>query len=376
MVCSRDVLTAVVLFFASASGAMASKQVQLIVNLPRTTPSGSAIYLTGSTPELCSWSPRCIRLNALGPYAVGTTLTLPETADAIEFKITRGSWSTEQSDSMGRALANLKFDLASARPVVVNVAQWRDRGPLGVTGHVDRIENVYSPQLKVSQDILVWLPLGYTPKRRYPVIYMHDGRNVFDPATASYGVDWSMDEAMTELVESGAIPPAIVVAIDHGPNRMSQYTWSIQGKAYGDFLVDTVKPYIDRHYSTVPDRAHTFTMGSSMGAMISFSLLWIRPDVFSAAAGLSIPPRLQGGELFKIIRQFPKPTLPVRWQMDCGDAGYDIPFLESAIQFDRALTALGWGAPGYRFGVIPFADHTESNWAARLDGPIRFLLGN
>jgi metallo-beta-lactamase class B len=155
------------------------------------------------------------------------------------------------------------------------------------------IDSVDMPQLGRTRRLWVYLPPDYaTSKRRYPVLYMHDGQNVFDDAT-SYAGEWGVDETLDSLHAAGD-PGVIVVAVDHGGSlRIPEYSpWPTrfgagEGEQYAAFLVNTLKPWIDRHYRTLPDRLHTGIAGSSMGGLISFYAALKYPQVFGRAGVFS-----------------------------------------------------------------------------------------
>ncbi len=351
-------------------------QLDVVVIAPPGTPAGSQLYLTGDSPELCSWNPKCIPLKKIGIATYHATVDLDGAARDVEFKITRGSWEQEAADGRSRPVANFKVQVPCAEPTILSLHHWSDLPPLGVTGQVELYRDFYSPELGNSRTLSVRLPRDYGlhPDQRYPVIYMHDGQNVFDPARSTLGVDWGIDETLPLT----GIPDPIVVAIDsNDQDRTAEYTWSRKGALYSKFVTDTVKPFIDRNYRTRSDRDHTFIMGSSFGAMISFSMLWKRPDVFSAAAGLSFPTQGpdQSHEAFKIIAETPPPTLPVRFYMDHGTGGLDGSYAAPANEFAGKLRALGWSEPSFQFTVYPYQQHSEADWAARAAIPLRFLLG-
>lgn len=144
--------------------------------------------------------------------------------------------------------------------------------------------------------VRLYLPPSYAgaPQRRYPVIYMHDGQNLFDHATA-YAGEWEVDETLNALAKSHGFE-AIVVGIDNGgERRMNELLpWPhprfpvAEGDAYLDFIVKTVKPLIDRDYRSQPEREHTAVIGSSMGGLISHYAIQRHPEVFSKA-GVSSP---------------------------------------------------------------------------------------
>lgn len=145
-------------------------------------------------------------------------------------------------------------------------------------GTVSKIDNIVAPQLGNSRSLRIYLPPSYGTRSdlRYPVLYMHDGQNLFDARSAAYGVEWGIDETMDRLIAEGKMAEAIVVGIDNTPERIAEYTPCCDpqhggGKLeqYESFIVDTVKPYIDRTYRTLPGKEHTALMGSSLGGIAS-----------------------------------------------------------------------------------------------------------
>lgn len=155
----------------------------------------------------------------------------------------------------------------------------------------------YMPQLNRSRRIWIYLPPGYKKgHKHYPVLYMHDGQNLFDELESAYG-EWGVDECLDSLIEKGK-PACIVIGIDNGGNkRMSEYnsyeftwkrdtsstTFSPEGDAYLNFISKTLKPYIDKHYRTLSSKENTVIAGSSMGGLISYYAVLKYPDVFGKA---------------------------------------------------------------------------------------------
>jgi alpha-glucosidase len=146
------------------------------------------------------------------------------------------------------------------------------------------------PGLDRERTLRIYLPPGYEhSRRRYCVLYMHDGQNLFDAATSFLG-EWEVDEALNALAKSRGLE-LIVVGIDNGGNkRMTELNpWDNakygkgEGREYVQFIVDVVKPYIDAHYRTKPDREHTAIMGSSLGGLISHYAIYAYPEVFGNA---------------------------------------------------------------------------------------------
>ena len=270
-------------------------------------------------------------------------------------------------------------------------------GP-GVTGTVLRHAAMPSSHV-AARNVDVWLPPGYAenPERRYPVVYMHDGQNLFDPATSMGNVDWAVDEAMTGLIARGEARPAIIVGVWNTNKRREEYMpqravtrvmpmnvpgasdlnpGDIISDSYLAFLVEELKPFIDASYRTLPGRADTIVMGSSMGGLISQYAMSKYPDVFGGAGCVSTHwPAGDGIALDDFAAHLPDPATHRYW-FDYGtqtlDAGYE-PYQQRA---DEILRKAGY-VEGQNWITRKFegAEHSEKAWRVRVDQPLVFLLG-
>lgn len=349
--------------------------IYLVIKVPRQTPPADKIFITGNQSQLCNWQPRCLALRQIGPLTYATQLDFPNEVGAFSFKVTRGSWQSEATDGWGRSYDDYNVSLGNTSQIVLNVINWKDFPALSTTGEIIQYRNIYSDELGNARDISVWLPPHYHQSaERYPVIYMHDGQNLFDPRTSSGHVDWGIDETMTQLIESRAVRPAIVVGLNSTANRDDEYDYTKRGSAYADFLIRKIKPMIDRTYRSLPDRRHTFTLGSSMGGGISFSFLWAHPEVFSAAAAVSMHVEPAIPAVFETIKRYAKPSLPIRLYFDRGSLGYDADYQRYHDDFFRILTGMGYSRSDLLYMAFPYADHTEADWARRVDVALKFLL--
>ncbi len=273
--------------------------------------------------------------------------------------------------------------------------EWNHGADHTVSGVVRVLPDLYSPQLDNRRPVLVYLPPAYhTEKaRRFPVIYMHDGQNLFDAAT-SFAGEWRVDETLNELAAEGI--QAIVVGLPNmGAERSNEYSPFIdrrmkqggQGNVYVDFIADTVKPLIDGVFRTQPDRAHTGIMGSSMGGLISLAAFFQRPDVFGLAGVMS--PAFWFGD--EAIRGFVRKAAfsPGRIYMDVGTAEMAPPkglfkflpilrpyYRTASQRMNRELIRKGY-LPDQTLLYLEEKDgeHNEAAWARRLPGALRFLLG-
>jgi predicted alpha/beta superfamily hydrolase len=268
----------------------------------------------------------------------------------IEYKFLREtSWSTVEKASGSEELPNrrLKIKAGVAEQVVLHhVARWADRprpsttivefsqpgagGPLErestLTGDIRVHHLFHSPQLKNARTIMVYLPPGYDDAldERYPVLYMHDGDNIFDAKTSFTGVEWGVDETVQRLIMDGRIEKLIVVGIHNTPQRHREYTpfrdserGGGQGDAYLAFMVDTLKPFIDKTYRTLPDRTHTGIAGSSLGGLISLYAVFRRPDVFGWAGVVSPALWWDDRHVIAFVREAKTPR-PIRLWVDVG----------------------------------------------------------
>jgi predicted alpha/beta superfamily hydrolase len=220
-------------------------------------------------------------------------LDLP--AGHYEYKCTRGDWGKVECLSDGKNINNHSFQLSGDTTIEINIEAWRDDFAAVPKTHtagkqVQVIDTAFfMPQLNRSRRIWIYLPDGYTKsKKRYPVMYMHDGQNLFDAYTAGFG-EWGVDECLDSLVKAGK-PSCIVVGIDNGPQRFNEYNpyeFQQYGKGEGDqylgFLVQTLKPFIDGQYRTLPSKENTIISGSSMGGLISYYAMLQYPGVFGKA---------------------------------------------------------------------------------------------
>jgi predicted alpha/beta superfamily hydrolase len=264
------------------------------------------------------------------------------------------------------------------------VTDWRDYPAeepdlREVAGRLKVLHDVESPKLGNRRDILVLLPASHgTGRQHYPVVYMHDGQNLFDTAT-SFAHPWHVSRTTAALAREGV--EAIIVGIPNaGPNRIEEYSpfadsriGGGRGDAYVDFLVDTIKPEVDRRFRTEPARASTFIAGSSMGGVISLWAFFTRSEVFGGMAAMSPALWFAQRSIFRRLDRMPSP--PGRLYVDGGTA--EGPMLLSDVARLRDLLV----EKGYRLGrdlrfvIDRGGAHDEPSWGRRLPAALRFLLG-
>ena len=244
----------------------------------------------------------------------------------------------------------------------------------------------------------VWLPPGYGRQRRqrFPVLYMHDGQNLFNPKTSYTQIAWGVDEALSRLIDTGEARAAIVVGVWNTPQRFAEYmpqkaaarlldteegrVWLAAGNtplsdAYLQFLVTELKPFIDAAFRTLPGLDDTLIMGSSMGGLISAYAVCEYPDVFGGAGCVSTHwPAGNGIMIEYLAENLPDPAKH-RFYFDYGAEGVDAPYEPLQRQVDDVMRAAGYEeGRNWVTRKFPGADHSERAWRARVDVPLRFLL--
>ncbi|WP_153800184.1 alpha/beta hydrolase [Foetidibacter luteolus] len=218
-------------------------------------------------------------------------------AGKYEFKFTRGAWEKVETTAKGEDIANRQVEVTADTSLEISIPGWKDDypdkpKPYTATAQVKIIDTAFGiPQLGRTRRIWIYLPKSYasTKGKIYPVLYMHDGQNLFNERTAAFG-EWGIDECLDSL-QAKLKKECIVVGIDNGGDkRMTEYNpyddakyGKGEGNQYVDFLAQTLKPYIDKEYRTIKDPMHTYIAGSSMGGLISLYAVVKYPAVFGYA---------------------------------------------------------------------------------------------
>jgi predicted alpha/beta superfamily hydrolase len=258
-----------------------------------------------------------------------------------------------------------------------------------LTGNIRRHRAFRSKILGNRRDVWVYLPPGYRrwSKKRYPVLYMHDGQNVFDAATSFAGVEWGVDETAQRLICQKLIEPLIIVAVANmGEERIHEYTPTpgvidarakrkkrshALGRMYGQFLMEELKPCIDKKYRTRREAEFTGLGGSSLGGLVTLTMGILFPQVFTRLIVMS--PSIWWDDfavcrLVDTLEQKP----PLKIWLDTGTAE---PGWEQARELRDRLIEKGWQPDvDLSYLEVKGADHSEAAWAARVDPALRFLF--
>ena len=246
-------------------------------------------------------------------------------------------------------------------------------GSKAIIGKVEFHRESYSSNLDSKRDFFVWLPPGYDQNtlKSFPVLYLHDGQNLIDPATSYTGKDWRVDETVTRLIKEYKINEIIVVGIYNTEDRLEEYSDTKKGEKYQKFIIEELKPFIDSKYRTLSDNKNTAIMGSSMGGLASFITSWKHPEVFSMAGCMSSSFYYNDEKVFKMIDEYDGPKKHIKFYIDHGEDGL--------IRGQRMFCKLS--KLGYIIGndldyfYAPGAEHNETEWAKRLERPLLFFFG-
>src|SRR5688572_853707 len=298
----------------------AQRKVRIGINsIPGNTPANSTLFIAGN---FNGWNPQNKSFQ-FQKNDKGYFIDLSLEPGSYEYKITRGGWDKVESTKDGKDMGNRVLKIDNDATVELAVEGWKDlfassSQPRKSTANknVTIIDTAFFiPQLKRTRRVWIYLPLSYSSSdKKYPVLYMHDGQNVFDDAT-SFSGEWGVDEAMDTL--GLKTKECIVVGIDNGGdkrlNEYCPYYFSLsgiaannktnvgEGRKYVDFLVKTLKPFIDKKYRTLKDQKNTFTAGSSMGGLISMYAVLEYPKIFGGA-GVFSPAFWVGPKIFDDIK--------------------------------------------------------------------------
>jgi len=348
-------------------------------------PEDSTVYITGSVAALGNWNPAEVEMTFEGNQ-VWTHRIACQPGESIEYKYTRGSWEIEGADSSGHPLSNLSVTAKQDTSVNDTIHYWTSRTRREVSGQITGTVK-YHPQMQgegiLPRDVIVWLPPDYDDSvDGYPVLYIQDGQNIIDPRTSAFGIDWRIDETCTRLIEQKAIPPLIVVGIYNTTDRGKEYGPGPKGSAYMKFVVEVLKPFIDKTYRTNPSRIQTFVGGSSSGGTISFILAWQYPEVFSKAMCMSPAFKYKSEDgtydidYVQTVRESGKPTEPLFFYIDNGGDAIDSKLQPGIDEMLSALQEKGFQPNrDYVYLHDKNGKHFEADWAKRFPEAIRLFDG-
>lgn len=338
------------------------------------------VYISGSDSLLGRWNPSAVRLEKIDDTMWVRAFNFNK-GEKIEYKFTKGSWELEALNDDSSTPSNSVLTVTGDTAIFIKINKWKNKEARiirqQITGTVKYHRQFKADSLK-PRDIVVWLPPSYYEKseKRYPVLYMHDGQNIFDPATSAFGYDWRLDEVADSLIRTGSLQEIIIVGIYNTQDRSREYSHSVLGYTYMDFIVSTLKPFIDTEYRTMPGKENTANGGSSLAGLISLMLVWNYPDIFSKAACISPAFKISGFNYVDTVINYSGKKKEINLYIDNGGVGLE---LELQPGVDEMLGALQ--NKGYELGedILWYIDlnasHSEAAWAARIWRPLLFFFG-
>lgn len=249
-------------------------------------------------------------------------------------------------------------------------------------GQLRKHQQFRSRFLRNTRDLIVYLPPGYDdqPWQRFPVLYLHDGQNLFDPATAFAGVPWNVKETADHLMRTDAVQPLIIVGIyNAGKSRVHEYTPTKVPKLgggradrYAKFLVQEVVPFVREQYRTLTERSSAGIGGSSLGGLVSLYIGLSQPQTFGKIAALSPSIWWNRREILRFAAAAPGQPRPRIW-LDAGTKeGPRI--VQDVEQFRDVLLKKGWRlGEDLHYERVEGAEHNEAAWAKRVAPFLQFL---
>ena len=359
---------------------LATAQLTIIVNqIPANTPAGAEVFIAGNFQN---WNPgdQAYKLNENGNGDLQITFT--PSVQNMQFKFTRGSWATVEGNANGGFLPDRTFTYTGGTATLtLQILSWEDTGGTNSTAaaNVSIMDtDFYMPQLDRYRKVWIYLPPDYDQDNtEYPVLYMHDGQNVFDAAT-SFSGEWEVDETLNALYAAGD-PGIIVVAVDNGGAlRNDEYSPWVhpsygggEGAAYMDFMANTLKPYIDANYRTLSDREHTGIMGSSLGGLISHYAAIEHQDVYGKI-GIFSPSYWFAEEAYTIVSQTPISAETRIFMLAGAQEGASV--VSNCEDMIDTFIAAGYPSAELNLEVHADGQHSEWYWRREFGAAYQWLF--
>ena len=350
----------------------------VIQSLPGNTPKEAKIFISGDFEGWSGGQDSYELKYDQGAYKIN----LPEHVQDFSFKFTRGSWSNVEVDLTGNQIDNRVIRIDESQPVrYFSIENWSDLvvGKSTAGKNVTVLSEAFEmPQLSSKRKIWIYLPPGYeSSQEHYPVLYMHDGQNLFDQKT-SYKGEWQVDETLDALYHEYDLK-LIVVGIDNGgPDRIDEYSpWNLKnyktgrkGDLYINFIIQNLKPFIDKNFRTLTKSTDTGIMGSSLGGLISHYAVLKYPETFGKAAIFSASFEL-APESFQFNRDHCKQNGSKLYFM-AGDAESKN-MVPSMTKIVDQLKNCGYQASYIQSKVVKGGEHDEKLWRQEFKDAIYWL---
>ncbi len=351
------------------------------VAVPKDTPINATVYISG---DFENWS------GGNSKYALQKKdsfyyITLPKISPTIQYKFTLGTWNTVEKNNQNNDIENRRYTFSKLKDtLLVPIVAWNTATKKTTTStalsqvHVVK-DSMYMPQLDSYRKILIYLPPNYEEEttKKYPVVYLQDGQNVFDAKTA-YSKEWHADESLNNLYHNEGIEVIAVAIYNGGNQRMAEYSpyknkhvSKPQGEAYVNFIRKDLKPFIDATYRTKTDAPNTGILGSSMGGLIAFYAAMKHPETFGKV-GVFSPSFWISTKAYQLAQNNSKNN-PSSYYFLVGKQEGDT-MLEDTQKMVQLMQKKGFPKQQLKAEYITNGTHNESFWSAYFPNAIRWLF--
>lgn len=365
-------------------------RIEIRLNAPISTTSTDRIHIVGSFNDWQVAGKEAVQLMRTGNEYVAT---IPKTHEPVFYTFLKNqSWQHGPAQPYGKGMCTFAYNPNDdVRIIQATVSAWGGDEPSeeltsSLVGNIEVLKDVEMPQLQRKRDVWVYLPPSYASEldKQFPVLYMLDGQNVFDRKT-SYSGEWQVDESLQRLFNVNEVPEFIVVAVDNGPKRMSEYSpWTFK---YGDnvfeaegeetmlFITQTLKPMIDQSYRTLPEQSATGIAGASLGGMMAIYAAIEYADIFgfvgAFSPSLSIENEQSDNVLFTALEQTDKIENVIVYT-DMGLAEYgDYKKMDA---FTELLSRKVSNQANLHIVKDDLGRHCEASWAERFPNAIKLFV--
>jgi predicted alpha/beta superfamily hydrolase len=382
----------IILFFALGYLLVRPRHVNLIIKARAPEYIKNGIFLCGNLPELGAWKEH-IPLVKQGDGIYSLQLRVRKNQQLL-FKFTLGNWETVEKGAYFSEVANRSILARKNLAYEFSIQHFSGFEEASASstlcGDIRYLRNFPSRILHNHRNIIIYLPPSYKTEnnKRYPVLYMHDGNNIFDNRTAFGGVDWQVDETAQALIEKGFMKEVIIVGIYNTMGRLEEYTpvycplhGGGKGKDYLNFIIKELMPTINNKFRTMTGAKDTGIMGSSLGGLISLYAGFEHPEVFGNIGVVS--PSLWWADNYMEKEYLPSKTKPgIKIWLDMGshegviNQKGDSVCIKNTRAVNKLLLKMGFKKEHDLFYFEhKGATHDESSWASRIHMPLLFFYG-
>ena len=352
----------------------------VIKNLPEAHNFDDDIYISG---DFEGWSGGSAKFKLKKEKEI-YKIDVPKYNESISFKFTKGDWDSVECEKAGNPIENRVYAFTKLKDTIeISILNWNDKRQQNKPSTA--VENVHVfaeyfeiPQLNRQRKITIYLPPNYhTSKENYPVLYIQDGQNVFDDST-SYNGEWEVDETLNEMYNESGFGLIVVAINNGGSTRLKEYSaWGNEkngngeGALYLDFLINTLKPEIDKGFRTKSDSQNTAVMGSSLGGLFAHYAAVKRPDVFGKA-GVFSPSFWYAKDSFEFTEKAIGLNNSKMYFLVGAKDGNDM--VKPMNEMVSLMKRNGFLEDNLNSKVAPNGTHSESFWKSEFQSAISWLF--